>query len=422
MSKDKRFEDILRERLYGYELSPPMHLWPAVAAARKKRKGGVKWLAAGVSAVALGLCMWWFAFRQTTPGNAPMGAFPIVLHAVPKPLPEVALSPMMPVADESPALHLVKASNARRGAAPVEGGRPQLPEGAALPSDASLRPGAQFDQLLSSRQAKTLSRLPVGRRPLLLPRRKLQHNDCPGEFGKRLHVGLFAGGWAGPWMGFGTLQPRADDAQLDAYAQARRQTERRRVGYGAGLHLVLRTNKGWALRAGLDWTEMRERFFFKQENVERVIVVTRYDDQGNVVGADTTIEIGTLVRQTTNRLQMVNVPFGIGWHQTYRHWSWSVYAGAVWNLGLWASGDLLSPELEPISLRGGDAQQLEVFRTRVGVGSVLSASVQWMPVAGLQVFAEPTVRRWSRSFTVESYPLAQHYSEAGLRLGVRWQW
>ncbi len=422
MSEDKRFEDILRERLYEYELPPPMHLWPAVAA-RKKRRGGLGWLAVGAGALAVGLLVWvWgVAFRQMTPGDLPAGQLPVLVPEEPLPVREATPPPVASLPEETPGARLAEAPEAR-GRASFRADRPQ---GVAVlapapPSEApSARPSVQAGP--PSRARVPLS-LPPTAGPWLLPQKKLRHNDCPDKFGKRLRLGLFAEAWAGPWLGFGTLSPRADDAQLEAYARARRQTERRRLGYGAGLHLVLRTHRGLALRTGLDWTEMRERFFFKQENVERVIVVTRYDDQGNVVGIDTTIETGTLVRQTTNRLQMASVPLSVGWHRTRRHWSWSVYAGLVWNLSLRASGDLLSPELEPVSLREGDAQTLEVFRTRVGMGSTLSASVQWMPAHGLTVFAEPVVRRWSRSFTRDSYPLEQRYTEAGLRLGVRWRW
>ncbi len=430
MSEDKRFEEILREKLYDYELEPPMHLWPAVAA-RRKGRAGRWWLYALGAGAALTVAIWWFAFRQMPPAVAPpAGELPVQVPEQPAPSvvqEPVAVAPAPMLSEKAQPAVLAKAGEKEemapaRPALPTQAsaggvaddGTPQSVVAGSAPT--RQRTGSTTRALLTARSLP-----PVASRLLPLPQKAWPHNDCPDKFGKRLHVGLFADAWAGPWIGLGRLRPRTDDPQLAAWAEARRQTESPRVGYGAGLGLTLRTNKGPALRAGIDWTELRERFHFERENVERVIIVTRYDDQGNVVGVDTTIETGTLVRQTTNRIRMVSVPVLLGWHQARKGWSWSVYAGVVWNAGLWASGDLLSPELEPVSLMGADAQGTRVFRSRVGLGGMLSASVAWTPAHGLTLFAEPSLRHWGRSFTVDSYPLTHRYTGLGLRMGVRWK-
>ena len=426
MPKDKQFEDILREKLYDYELEPPMHLWPAVAA-RRKRRHGRWWLFALGAGAALSAAIWWFAFRQMAPALPDEGELPVIVPAAPA-------SPVAQVVQPSAASPLTSSDSQAPVLAKAESGKQK--SSGPFASASSVRPSPErSENATSGKRGEARSSEKEAGRALLtaralppatlaklpLPQKAWPHNDCPDKFGKRLRVGLFADAWVGPWIGFGALAPRTPDPQLATWAEARRQTERPRVGYAAGLGLTLRTNRHVALRTGIDWTELRTRFHFERENVERVIIVTRYDDQGNVVGVDTTIETGTLVRQTTNRIRMVSVPVLLGWHQTHKAWSWAVYGGVVWNVGLWASGDLLSPELEPVSLMGADAQGAEVFRRQAGLGAMLNASLRWTPTHGLTLFAEPGLRRWGRSFTVDTYPLTHRFTEVGLRLGLQWQ-
>ncbi len=426
MPKDKQFEDILREKLYDYELEPPMHLWPAVAARRKRRYGRWWLFALGVGA-ALSAAIWWFAFRQMEPAPPDGGELPVIVPAAPAPpvaqeLPMPAATPV--ISSDSQAPLLAKAeSGKQKSSGPSASAFSDVP----FPKRSENALSGSRIEAPSSRKEAGRTLLTAQRLPpaafakLPLPQKAWPHNDCPDKFGKRLRMGLFADVWAGPWIGFGVLAPRTPDPQLAAWAEARRQTESPRLGYAAGFGLTLRTNRHVALRTGIDWTELRTRFHFERENVERVIIVTRYDDQGNVVGVDTTIETGTLVRQTTNRIRMVSVPVLLGWHQRHEAWSWAVYGGVVWNVGLWASGDLLSPELEPVSLMGADAQGAEVFRKQAGLGAMLSVSLRWTPTHGLTLFAEPGLRRWGRSFTTDTYPLTHRFTEAGLRLGLQWR-
>ncbi|GEM_PF-6979959 len=421
MPSDERFEQILRDKLYDYELPPPMHLLHGVVQKRRRRKLAIWVLTLSASFLLIGGMGWWMRQSQATK-------------------PPRQLKPMMPQADVAASVSndpvAQRPAEFVRGAVAASENQAGLQE--AKLSERALNPLPRYlhhavrtqhaDQggLVKRRSREnTLTQLPIAAlssMPNTLRHRQLaMHNGCPSQFDKKWHSALFAEAYTGPWMGLSQIRGRRP--QFAFYAQARRETESPRLGYTAGLRLALLTSKGWSARVGIEWSSLHERFYYEQENEERLIIITRYDEWGNVIGVDTTIEVGTLIRHTTNYIRMANLPLQIGW--TYRsdnrRWTWGGQIGVVGNLGLWAKGDLLSPELEPVSLMEADAQYYTIFKPRVGWAASLGLSCSWMPIDGLRLFVQPTVRRWRTSFTNDNYPLRQHYTEVGVQMGVRWQ-
>ena len=249
------------------------------------------------------------------------------------------------------------------------------------------------------------------------PSRRVANLRCYDISRKRYR---FEAEWlAGPTLGKQVLAKRLDDAQ--GHLQDRRSTETARPGFGGGFRFSVVSPQGVALRTGLQYTELRNRFEFALPGESTTIITERYDPDGNVIGIDTTFSTDKIMYATTNRLQMVELPLLAGYEFQWKQFRVALTAGAHVNLWFDARGQLLSPTSGTATDFGqvGDSDVFPIYTRQAGVGLYAGAALLYHLGGRYSLLCEPFLKSYPRSLTRNEYVLRENYWMGGLQIGLR---
>lgn len=203
------------------------------------------------------------------------------------------------------------------------------------------------------------------------------------------------------------------------YAKNRNQTESFNFAFSTGLRLTAKSGMGLGLRSGFNYSEIMEDFEYQNENEVRIIIQEIYDQNGNILGTDTTYEYGTRVKRTFNRYRTIDVPVMIGYEVEFPKLTLAVYGGAYFNLAFATRGDFLSPELEPVTFTTGADDAYPAFRDHLGLSLGGSMGIYYQLSDRLQLVLEPQFRYFLQPVTREEYLLNQKYFTTGITTGLR---
>jgi hypothetical protein len=222
---------------------------------------------------------------------------------------------------------------------------------------------------------------------------------------------------ASPDVTFRRIQPRTKDDKT--YADSRRKTEEGRYNYSVGLRFSAVSKGGLAFRAGVNYSEINERF----ELPTNTRIVITYDPDGNIIGSPDTI-VEKFV--TNNRYQTLDLPVMLGYEIALKKWTLALNGGAYINVHFKPKGEFLSPydANRPVTFSNTEDtenQQPPAFRENLGVGWYGSLGVQYRLSPRLQVLLEPHVRAYPHSFTRDDFVTQQKYLTAGVTVGLRHQ-
>ncbi|MFN7116988.1 MAG: hypothetical protein ACK4TA_09335 [Saprospiraceae bacterium] len=211
---------------------------------------------------------------------------------------------------------------------------------------------------------------------------------------------------------------KATSGDYETYAANRKETEAARYNYSIGARLSAVSNSGLALRAGLNYSEINERFELANENETRIIIT--YDPLGNIIKTDTI----TQKIITNNRYQTLDIPVMIGYEIPLKKVTLAINGGAYFNLHFKPEGEFLSPydnHPVPFSNDENPENNITAFRDKLGVGWYGSVGVHYKISPRLQVLVEPHLRAYPRSFTRDDFMTEQKYLTAGVFVGLRHQ-
>jgi len=226
---------------------------------------------------------------------------------------------------------------------------------------------------------------------------------------------------AAPGFAARSLSPRGSD--FASYVDSREETESPRFMYSAALRLSAVTHGGFALRTGLNYSEINERFEHTIENEVRTIITNVYGQNGEIIGTDTTIEASSRRVVANNHYRTFDIPILIGFEEQFNNLTLSLNGGAYVNIYFEPEGEFLSPENNrPVSFSNdaGD-ETYPAFREDLGVGWYGSMGVQYRVSPRLSLLVEPHVRMFPHSFTREDFMVDQKYLTAGVFVGLRHQ-
>ncbi len=273
----------------------------------------------------------------------------------------------------------------------------------------------------SSRQSASVQRLsPRDIRPTSVnesPSRRVANLRCYDISRKRYR---FEAEWlAGPTLGRQLLRTRLDEAQ--AHLEDRRSTETARPGFGGGFRFSMVSPRGVALRTGLQYTELRNRFEYARPGESTTVITERYDPEGNVIGVDTSFSTEKLMYATTNRLRMIELPLLAGYEFQWNQLRVALTAGAHVNLWFDAQGQLLSPNSGSATDFGqvGDSEVFPIYTRQAGVGIYAGAAVLYHLGGRYSLLFEPFLKSYPRSLTRNEYVLRENYWMGGLQIGLR---
>lgn len=235
--------------------------------------------------------------------------------------------------------------------------------------------------------------------------------DCPSIIKNAAGNKRYFEFYAGPDFGFRSLQ----DTGNSAYLQKRRESTSFKSAFSAGVRYTRVFSNSMSVRAGINFSQINEKFSYNQGNVVQVTYIINAN--GDTVGSYTTT--GSRYKTTVNRYRTVDIPLTIGYEVGNGKLHANINAGAVVNLYSWQKGDVLDTAGNPVSITTGKGSSPYQFKTNAGVGFIGAVSVYYKLNDKLHIMAEPYFRYNFTPMNKENITLKQKYQTAGLRLGVR---
>ena len=210
--------------------------------------------------------------------------------------------------------------------------------------------------------------------------------------------GLYLDIMASPDLAFSDLQARSPN--FEDYAESRRETESFVFAFSGGVRLSLEAENGLALRTGINYSQVNERFTYFNGTERREITEPVRNNQGDIIGYDTIVTIGERYKVSRNTYRMLDIPFIVGYGIKAGDFGVAVNGGAYLNLLFRQSGDFLSPEtLTPVSLNPEGPDSGSVFKRQAGVGYYGSLSLTYATKSGLEILIEPHFKIFPNSVT-----------------------
>jgi hypothetical protein len=434
-------DDAFRKKLKNHASEPPMHLWEGIEHQRNaqqkirqlKRQRALLAALLIVGLFAAGLSWYSHAAHQPQLGSFPVWETeaPIAKSEMRNGKPEIERSEMPYQRSESqkPKSKIQQNQTFSRNAGKKRLNAPiaflakeiqpleRSPEQLSMDSKKkNFQPkgdvAAARSQLPSLPQAFQNVRALAGPQPI--------HASGCEDFSDR-HLRFYFDAMAAPGFAERTLSPRGLD--FTSYAHVREETELPRFMYSAALRLSAVTHSGIALRTGLNYSEINERFEHTIENEVRTIITNVYGQNGEIIGTDTTIEASSRRVVANNNYRMFDIPMLIGYEEQFKNLTLSLNGGAYVNIYFEPEGEFLSPENNrPVSFSNdANDEAYPAFREDLGIGWYGSLGVQYRVSPRLSLLVEPHVRMYPRSFTREDFMVDQKYLTAGVFVGLRHQ-
>jgi hypothetical protein len=249
---------------------------------------------------------------------------------------------------------------------------------------------------------------------------RLSSVDCPpnGVLGRNdLYIELYGS----PDY---TMKSTKASSASNSFINKKDSTETQTGGFTAGFRLSKAFSNNMMLKAGLQYSQLNERFDLRTENERKQITVitTRTVIRGpgdTLFISDTTVQdvIGYRVKRTYNTYRNIEIPVLIGYEFGGEKWRYGINAGVIVNLKSWYSGEALDTSFMAASL---SSKSVGMKKSSVGLGLYAGFSII-KPIGNkLDVFAEPYFR-YNLSQMESSAGYKQRFSAAGLNIGIRYR-
>ena len=217
--------------------------------------------------------------------------------------------------------------------------------------------------------------------------------------------------YGGPDYAFRSLS----DTGNSVYLQKRKESEKFKSAYSAGIRYTKVFNNSMSVRAGVNYSRINEKFTFAQGNLVQITYIINAN--GDTTGSYTTV--GTRYKTTINKYRSIDVPIVVGYELGNGKLHANINAGVIVNVYSWQKGEVLDATLNPVNITTGKNSSPYQFKTNAGVGFIGAVSVYYRLTDKIHVMAEPYFRYNFTPMNKESITLKQKYHTAGLRLGIR---
>ncbi|MEZ4948549.1 MAG: hypothetical protein R2879_14540 [Saprospiraceae bacterium] len=219
---------------------------------------------------------------------------------------------------------------------------------------------------------------------------------------------------------FKSITPKNPNSDLDAYINSKDSTESDWYTFSFQADAGMRYESGFSFRAGLQYSQINEKFTYQNESETRTTTVEIRDANGNLIRTETVVEEGIRNVVWHNRLRFLDIPVQIGFEKKMDKWTVGIFGGANINLLFKNEGKFLSKSLTPVVFSSDrDVQNsYEYFaptasvalNASLGLGYELADNVEWR--------IEPQFRY--RLNSVSEVDLDQKYWSLGLWTGIRY--
>ena len=217
--------------------------------------------------------------------------------------------------------------------------------------------------------------------------------------------------YGGPDFAFRSLT----DTGNSAYLQKRKESSKVSSAYSAGINYTRVFNNSMSLRAGLNYSQINEKFSFLQGRLVQVIYII--DANGDTTGSYTTS--GTRYKTTHNKYRSIDVPLTIGYEMGNGRLHANINAGVVVNVYSWQKGEVLDTSYQPVNITTGKGNSAYQFKTNAGLGVTGGVAVYYKLNDNVHLMAEPYFRYNLKQMNKDNLTLKQKYNTVGLRVGLR---
>ncbi len=213
---------------------------------------------------------------------------------------------------------------------------------------------------------------------------------------------------------------------MGEYAAMRDETESYSFAFSAGFRANAHFKGGLALRTGVVYTDIVEKFRNADPDAEvrRIITVnidTIYNPPDVIINVDTLsiVEYGAYDKVGYNRYRFYDVPLLLGYELDRGRWIVHINTGLMLNIGTARRGQILDPQSNLVSIHSGENSSYPAFRSKVGSSLLMSLGFNYAVRPKLHLLLEPQFRVWMKPLNLEDYPVDQKYMNIGLAMGVR---
>ena len=208
---------------------------------------------------------------------------------------------------------------------------------------------------------------------------------------------------------------------LQDYVYLRESTESLLNAFSINMNLGLGLRNGLNIRSGLIYSRLNERFSHDLVSGEEIVIVQEVDQEGNLLGSDTTRNPIYTNVSNNNLYETLDIPLLFGYEKSNEKFGMGFYTGLLFNLVFSKSGTIISPvnQEDVVSLSSsGDAGHY--FNKNLGLSYYASAVVSYRLTNRMQLKFEPYFRYTPKSISNSNYRVNQSYYMFGGQLGLRY--
>jgi hypothetical protein len=207
------------------------------------------------------------------------------------------------------------------------------------------------------------------------------------------------------------------------YLDKKDSTEQMQIGYSAGFRIVKPLNNNWLLKTGLQYSQINQKFSYRNENeIKTTTVITTRSiirsPGDTIIVTDTSSlqQIGYSVKTIRNHYRSIDIPLTLGYQFGNEDLTIGINAGVVFNISSWYQGELLDTSLASVPM---SKISNAYYRSNIGMGLYSSISVLKRISENTHLFFEPYFRYNLSNMTNTASPYNQRFQVGGLAIGLR---
>ncbi|NCI45816.1 hypothetical protein [Sediminibacterium soli] len=219
------------------------------------------------------------------------------------------------------------------------------------------------------------------------------------------------------------LRSFSNNSATRQYVSRKDSSESMRPGFSAGIRIVKPINDNILVKAGLQYSQINQKYVYRTENeIKNITVVTTRtiirSPGDTVVVRDTSSmqQIGFKNNTVINRFRTLDLPVTVGYQFGNDDLRIGVNAGVILNLSSWYQGVMLDSSLATVPIQKNSNT---VYKSNIGLGLYGSVSLVKKLSDDLHVFAEPYFRYNLSNMTTPGAAYNQKFSIGGISLGIR---
>lgn len=214
-------------------------------------------------------------------------------------------------------------------------------------------------------------------------------------------------------------------AANSAFLQRKDSTEKMRLSYTAGFRLTKTIGENMLIKAGLQYSQINEKFNYRSENERKLTtvitirtVIRSAGDTAIVRDTSTVEQIGYRVKTTYNRYKSIDVPLLVGFEWGNDNLKAAATGGVILNLYSWQKGESLDTSYVPVAFNKGTGS---AFKQNIGLGLYAGFSLLKKVNDNAEFFMEPYFRYNLSNMTNNKSLFNQKFQVAGINMGIRYK-